>query len=197
MKKQNDQHNADNKKVATTVAANTRNGVMMTFKMCRLNDKEMLVKWLMEEGLLRKSRLCERCSKEMSLVMCEDRSDGWKWQCQKQSNGKRHRVEESIRKGSWFSNSRLALEEMLKFTYWWCMDLDQSQIIHELGLSSSTSVDWDSFCREICEVSLIENSVKIGGEGKVVQIDESKFGKMLRLKNTNNSITQRSFTCTW
>lgn len=66
---------------------------------------------------------------------------------------------------------------MLKFTYWWCRDVDQMQIKHELGLSSSTAVDWDSFCREICEIFLLENSEMVGGEGIVVQIDESKFGK--------------------
>ena len=38
-------------------------------------------------------------------------------------------------------------------------------------------MDWDSFCREVCEITLLENSEKLGGKGKVVQIDESKFGK--------------------
>ena len=55
--------------------------------------------------------------------------------------------------------------------------MNQMQIKHELGLGSSTAVDWDSFCREVCEVTLFKNCDKIGGEGKIVQIDESKFGK--------------------
>ena len=29
----------------------------------------------------------------------------------------------------------------------------------------------------MCEIALFENSAKIGGEGKVGQIDESKFSK--------------------
>jgi len=33
------------------------------------------------------------------------------------------------------------------------------------------------FCRELCEVALFENREKLGGPGKVVQIDESKIGK--------------------
>ena len=33
------------------------------------------------------------------------------------------------------------------------------------------------FCRELCEVTLFENREKLGGPGKVVQIDESKIGK--------------------
>ena len=71
----------------------------------------------------------------------------------------------------------MTLEEILKFTYWWCQDLEQSQITRELRLARGTGVDWDSFCREVCEVTMFDNSEKIGGEGKIVQIDESKFGK--------------------
>ena len=71
----------------------------------------------------------------------------------------------------------MILEEILKLTYWWCQDLDRTQIKHELGLAESTGVDWDSFCREVCEITLPENGEKLGGYGKVVQIVESKFGK--------------------
>ena len=71
----------------------------------------------------------------------------------------------------------MTLEEILKFTYWWCQDLEQSQITRELRLARGTGVDGDSFCREVCEIPMFDNSEKIGGEGKIVQIDESKFGK--------------------
>lgn len=143
----------------------------------RLHDKDTLIEWLMEEGLLAKSQMCSVCEGEMQLVKCEDRSDGVKWECRRRIDGKRHKVEMSVRSQSWFAESRMTLEEILKFTYWWCQDLDQAQIRHELGLATNTGVDWDNFCREVCEVTLFENSVKIGGQGKVVQIDESKFGK--------------------
>ena len=48
---------------------------------------------------------------------------------------------------------------------------------HDIGLNPNTGVDWDCFCREVCEMELFEDRVKIGGEGKVIQIDEGKFGK--------------------
>ena len=47
----------------------------------------------------------------------------------------------------------------------------------EVDVSGNTVVDWDSFCREVCEVNYEECEEKIGGPGKRVQIDESKFGK--------------------
>ena len=87
---------------------------------------------------------------------------------------KRHRTETSIRRGSWFAQSNMTLEEILKFTYWWCQDLEQSQITRELRLAP-----WyrRSFCREVCEIIMFDSSQKIGGEAKIVQIDESKFEK--------------------
>ena len=65
----------------------------------------------------------------------------------------------------------------MKFTYWWCQDLDQWQIKKQLGIGSHAAVDWDMFCREVCEVTLFEKREKIGGPGKLVQIDKSKIGK--------------------
>ena len=71
----------------------------------------------------------------------------------------------------------MTLEEVLKFTYCWCQNLDQSHLTHEVGLACGTGAYWDSFCREVCEIAMFENSAKIDGEVRVVQIDESKSGK--------------------
>lgn len=142
-----------------------------------MQNKEMLIHWLMDEGLISNKHFCPMCGEEMNLRRCEDRSDGLKWECKRQENGKRHKAEISIRKGSWVEKRRMTLEEILKLTYWWCQDLDQAQIKHELGLVEGTGVDWDSFCSEVCKITLLENGEKLGGVGKIVQFDESKFGK--------------------
>ena len=48
----------------------------------------------------------------------------------------------------------------------------------ELEISSNeTTVDWNNYMREICAMSILNNPVKIGGEGVVVEIDESLFSK--------------------
>ncbi len=141
-----------------------------------LVNKDVVVSWLMERNLISGSRLCPHCDSEMKLVECCDRSDGCKWECRKVVQGKRHKVELSIRKGSWFE-CNLTLEEILKLTYWWCRDVAQETMRFEVDVSGNTVVDWDSFCREICEVNYLECEEKIGGHGKRVQIDESKFGK--------------------
>ena len=113
----------------------------------------------------------------MKLVESGDRSDGYYWECRKQVNGKWHRCERSIREGRWFEGANLTIEEVLKFTYWWCQDLNQLQIKQQLQLGSHTTVDWDMFCQGVCEVALFDGREKIGRPGKFVQIDESQIGK--------------------
>ena len=58
-----------------------------------------------------------------------------------QIGGKGHKVEMSIRKGSWFENINLSFEEVLKLTHWWCRDVKQEEICHELNIASHTAVD--------------------------------------------------------
>lgn len=142
-----------------------------------LCNKDRLIGWLVDEKLIANSRKCGHCNEMMKLVIANDRSDGFEWECRGQINGKRHRVEMSIRKDSWFEKSNLTLVEIVKLKYWWCRGVSQEEIRHEVNMSEHTAVDWDSFCRKTCEVTLLEREDKIGGPGKTVQIDESKFGK--------------------
>ena len=44
-------------------------------------------------------------------------------------------------------------------------------------VASATAVDWYSFLRDICIQYFIDHPAVIGGPGKEVEIDESKFGK--------------------
>ena len=65
-----------------------------------------------------KIHLCPRCNAEMKLVSCTDQSDGFKWECQIQIDGKIQKVETSIQKGSWFAQSNMTKEEVPKFITW-------------------------------------------------------------------------------
>uniref|UniRef100_A0A915HUD0 Transposase n=1 Tax=Romanomermis culicivorax TaxID=13658 RepID=A0A915HUD0_ROMCU len=44
-------------------------------------------------------------------------------------------------------------------------------------MSNKTAVDWASFCREVLIFRYLDKPEKLGGPGKIVEIDESKFGK--------------------
>ena len=95
------------------------------------------------------------------------------WRCSNKACGKKV----SIRQVSWFSNSNLTLETIVLLTYFWVYRTEQEFAKHELGISHTTIVYWYNIWREVC-VSILEKfSQQIGGTGKEVEIDESKFGK--------------------
>ena len=76
----------------------------------------------------------------------------------------------SIRANSWFSGSHLALQKILELTLVntsvrWCDE------------SKPTVIDWYDYCRDVCAEFMASHSEQIGGPGRVVEIDEAKFGK--------------------
>ena len=141
-------------------------------------NKENLITWLMDEKLMASSRKWSKCSNNMKLVQCVDKSDSFRWECRKQKTWRsnRHFHSISICEGSWFAESNMTLEEIMKFTYWWTQGLTQKQIKIQLRIGDHTAVDWASFSRETCEVTTTQKSEKLGGPTKIVQIDESKIG---------------------
>lgn len=59
----------------------------------------------------------------------------------------------------------------------WSNKFSEKQVMRELQLANKTVIDWFNFCREVCTEILLGSTEQIGGEGKIVEIDESKFGK--------------------
>jgi hypothetical protein len=86
-----------------------------------------------------------------------------------------------MRSGSWFHRHNLTLEQILCITYFWIYKVDQEFVKHELSISNQTIVDWYNYCHEVCVSILEKASELIGGQGVVVEIDESKFGKRVKL----------------
>ena len=89
----------------------------------------------------------------------------------------------SIKTGSWFHGSNITLAEGLKAIYYWAVGMTLSQLRRELPLATHTAVEMYCFLREICATVVITNASPLGGLDKegnpiIVEIDESKFGKM-------------------
>jgi transposase-like protein len=83
----------------------------------------------------------------------------------------------SIREKIFFSRSHLEIWQILGFVSLWTQRAEQQSIEKQIGISNHAAVDWASFCREIVFDAMILNRVPLGGPGKTVEIDESKFGK--------------------
>ncbi|GFX76199.1 mitotic-spindle organizing protein 2A [Trichonephila clavipes] len=55
--------------------------------------------------------------------------------------------------------------------------------VKNVRVNKNTVVDWYMFCREVCMVAVFNESEPLGGEGKIVEIDESMFRKMKVVPN--------------
>ena len=95
----------------------------------------------------------------------------YRWKCS------RCKTSKSIRLNSWFSRSHLSLQDILELTFLWSEELPIKIVSKWMGISKKTVIDWYNFCRDVCAEYLNSRNEKIGGPGKVVQIDEAKFGK--------------------
>ncbi|KAI8822368.1 uncharacterized protein EV422DRAFT_396023 [Fimicolochytrium jonesii] len=113
----------------------------------------------------------------MSLVKDQTIIDGLRWRCKRA--GCRKTL--SVWTGSFFSRSHLSLAQALKIMYAWSQRLPHADAQHQAGVSTKTSqttCDWYHFCREVCVMAVhAGDDGKIGGPGKTVEVDESKFGK--------------------
>lgn len=82
-----------------------------------------------------------------------------------------------FRTGTFFSRSKLSIFQILGFVNLWTNNASLNLICLQIDIDEKTSIDWSSYSREVLLNSFIENKTKLGGPGKVVEIDESKFRK--------------------
>ncbi|GBN89235.1 hypothetical protein AVEN_197865-1 [Araneus ventricosus] len=139
-------------------------------------SKKEVIAWCMSMDMIAKAYVCPTCGEKMVLTE-NNCSDGYAWVCRKFGVNEHH-IKRTVRKGSWFSESKLTISEVLILTYLWVKKTPNDWIVDEMNVSEPTVVDWKSFCREVCVDRLVKDSKeKIGGVGMIVEIDESKFGK--------------------
>ncbi|QQP36998.1 Putative LOC101846883 [Caligus rogercresseyi] len=60
--------------------------------------------------------------------------------------------------------------------YLWSCPRPVRDVVREVGVTKKTVVDWGKTFRAICTRHLRQHSVPLGGPGRIVEIDESKFG---------------------
>lgn len=144
-----------------------------------LNNDEEALKVFESHGIIPTKRRCERCNSELA-VKSEERH----FRCYKRfrRDPKSKKVTRcnffaSQNKGTWLDKTKLQPSKNLLFINAFLRkSFTQDLCEKNLGLPAPTVVDWKSFCSEVC-LNWLDNQEAIGGPGKVVEIDESKFGK--------------------
>ncbi|EFX64137.1 hypothetical protein DAPPUDRAFT_334545 [Daphnia pulex] len=124
---------------------------------------------------------CERCKSKSHMKIEKDASKIYEcyYLCHnKVVNEKTKKYEKcetksSVRRNTWFWKSHLMIWEILLFTYYWWHKKPLQYIQRELECAHQTVVAWGNFCREVAIEVMLTKSERIGGPGKVVEIDES------------------------
>jgi hypothetical protein len=145
-----------------------------------LCSKRTTLSWCYDNALLCNAPACPMCNYSMTLnkdYSTNAPSHALTWSCRRMIEKKRCNKFISIKTGSWFSKANITIAEVLHVTFAFSHAWPQTAVTEEIGLCSRTAVDWYNFCREVLLTLCLEQRQKIGGPGKTVEIDESKFGK--------------------
>ena len=132
------------------------------------NTEKDAIEFLQDRGLLHKIRYC-RNNHEMKLYHAKRPI----WKCNKCSQ------QLGLRSSNWFSNTKLPFLTIVRFIYCWAEELTSIKWCEkQLDVCNHTVIDWNMYIRETCVAVLMgQEKKKIGGESKIVEIDESLFTK--------------------
>jgi transposase-like protein len=122
--------------------------------------------YLKRQGIFSIPSRCEVCGGNVSIY-------GTKARCTRRAC----RKAVSCLRNSFFANSHLSIADALLLGYVWLTGASYSVALAQTGHSPNTIVDYYSFFRELVADSLDSEDWTIGGDGVVVEVDESKFGK--------------------
>lgn len=140
-----------------------------------LNKPDKLLQFCVAHKLLKDTTVCRTCKQSLTIVK------NYTFICRKTTVIKKKKVtcnfKRSALKNTWFSKSKLDIGKILYMNYQWCCSVHSKFIRHDTGVSKPTQIDWNNFCREVCVYHCAKTECKLGGVGKVVEIDEAKFGK--------------------
>lgn len=145
-------------------------------------DGLKLIEVLQDLEVIPKEFECPKGHGPMALVI---KQDCFWWRCSDYSvvlKKKQKRVRcdfmQSVRKDTFFHNSKLTIRQICMFVNLWLDNASLKLIGKQCGIiSNNARTDWASFCREVLFDKVLIDIKPIGGAGKVVEIDESKFGK--------------------
>ena len=95
-----------------------------------------------------------------------DISDDRSWWCP-QCKGRK-----SIRTGSFFSKSR---QKWLILLFYWVHECPVTDAAENAEVNKETAIDVYQRLRETCSTTLVNTDIVLGGNGVIVEVDESLF----------------------
>lgn len=138
------------------------------------DDTLPVIIWMKQHLLLHSSMQCPSCNNNCSWTKKSSTRDKYVWRCMTKEC-RAFKFDHSIRHGSFFAKSRISLQQWLNVIWLWSARTSQKQAVALSSVSSRTMVDVYNFFREVCGKWRELHPIQLGGNGVVVQIDESHF----------------------
>ncbi|CAF0956029.1 unnamed protein product [Brachionus calyciflorus] len=139
-------------------------------------DNLEVINWLQDLKLIDLERNCIKCSNKMKLQVRKDVIDGYGWRCTKCSTRR------SIRTRTFFEPFNIPLQLILKLIFFWSIQTRQIDQADFLDLSRNTIISFQQRLRIVALKALNKSNFILGGENKIVEIDESLFIKVKHFK---------------
>ena len=134
-----------------------------------LFDGEACKKWLVNNDIIWKIRICGECHKE---IMLSDDLTRYRHWC---NDGKKKDMR--IFKNTFFSRVKIPCNELMNVIYFWLQCAGYTFIKNVTGHFSQFVTNIINNLNELVAMNVNEEKLKIGGPGIIVEIDESKLSK--------------------
>ncbi len=132
------------------------------------DSEEEAIKYLIDYEIIQEDSKCSQCRSIMKINYKRNSYLCTKTRCRNQK---------SIFKDTIFYKSNLKLNIILHIAYLYLLKMPIKGIMTSTGCSPNTITKWCLNVRQLCTDSLELEEKKIGGEGIIVEIDETKLGK--------------------
>lgn len=158
----------------------------------RLGD-DKLIDFLRYNNIIVSGLFCDSCGRALLLKNYKKIKDGISWQCIN-SHCDKYRKMISIRKNSFFENFNLSILTIIKIFIRWACDQPQYSIIQNLEINTRT---YKKIILKFMEVvdSYDSNDDKLGGPGKIVQVDETSLNFKVKSHRGRSPINKTDALC--
>ena len=144
-----------------------RDGVLTSAGSC--------LQYYLDVELLRPHQFCDTCNSYMELKTCSPRrfNDGYCWSCPQAEHFR------SVRHGSILHKRKISLSNFLHLLWLFCNRFTACDAARTVSMPPKHVRSHFKTLRQCMTEDLIQNGAggKIGGDGHIVEVDESKFGK--------------------
>lgn len=124
-----------------------------------------------QNKLIYNPMICDRCGRNMSLIKDKSKKFEMNWRC------RYCKISASLLKYSVFSCAHYPMNTVLHLLYCWANQLNGIQTNNETGISLNGISNYFIQFRKSCLEYVLNLPNKIGGDGKIVEIDETLMCK--------------------